>query len=74
MQVLCPGDRVRLISMPTDPDPIPVGSLGTVVSVRQPSMGQHHWHQVEVDWDNGRKRMLSIPPDRVEVLPDERKA
>jgi hypothetical protein len=27
------------------------------------------WQQVEVAWDNGRKLMLSMPDDCVEVVP-----
>ena len=58
-----PGDRIRLIEM-DDPDPVPVGSRGTVVAIYQHS----DWLQVDVDWDNGRGLMLTVPPDRVEVL------
>ncbi len=58
------GDRVRLLSMADDPDPIPAGTAGTVVCVYP--VGD--WTQVDVDWDDGRSLMLSIPPDQVEVL------
>lgn len=58
------GDRVRLISMPEDPHPIAVGELGTVQRVRD--FGD--WSQVEVDWDNGRTLMLTIPDDCVAVV------
>ena len=58
------GDRVRLVSMVDDPDPIPAGATGTVARVYPHS----DWTQVDVDWDNGRSLMLSIPPDRIEVL------
>lgn len=58
------GDRVRLLSMTDDPDPIPAGTNGTVVGVSP----QSDWTQVDVDWDNGRSLMLSIPPDRVAVI------
>jgi hypothetical protein len=58
------GDRIRLVSMPQDPDPIPVGSLGTVVAVRD----QREWTQVDVDWDNGRTLMLTIPDDCVSIV------
>ena len=58
------GDRIRLVSMPQDPDPIPFGSLGTVVEVYE----HCDWIQVEVDWDNGRKLMLSLPEDRVAIV------
>lgn len=62
---LKPRDRIRLISMPSDPAPIPVGTLGTVVGV-YPQQG---WTQVDVDWECNRSLMLSIPPDQVEIVP-----
>lgn len=58
------GDRIRLISMPMDPDPIPVGSLGTVLRVHN----HGDWSQVEVAWDSGRTLMLTMPDDCVEVV------
>jgi hypothetical protein len=61
-----PGDRIRLVAMPDDPNPIPPGAVGTVTAVRQ----HGPWAQVDVDWDNGRKLMLVVPPDEVEVIPD----
>jgi len=59
------GDRIRLISMPEDPDPVPVGTLGVVLRV----IDYREWQQVEVAWDNGRKLMLSLPEDCIELLP-----
>jgi hypothetical protein len=61
---LQPSDRIRLVSMPNDPDPIPVGSLGTVRSVHQ----HGDWSQVDVAWDNGRQLMLCLPGDVVAVV------
>ncbi|XZE55938.1 DUF4314 domain-containing protein [Planctomycetaceae bacterium SH139] len=58
------GDRVRLVSMADDPDPIPAGATGTVARVYPHS----DWTQIDVAWDNGRSLMLSIPPDVVQVL------
>tara|TARA_R110002049_G_scaffold4601_1_gene31667 strand:+ start:54716 stop:54940 length:225 start_codon:yes stop_codon:yes gene_type:complete len=58
------GDRIRLISMTNDPDPIPAGTTGTVAGVDP----QSDWLQVDVEWDNGRSLMLSIPPDLVESI------
>ena len=58
------GDRIRLISMNDDPDPIPAGTIGSVVGVYP----HGDWTQVDVDWEGGRSLMLSIPPDRVEKL------
>jgi hypothetical protein len=63
-----PGDRIRLVAMPDDPDPIPPGATGTVTSVHPHGSGPNRWFQVLVDWDNDRKLMLSIPPDQFEVL------
>ena len=58
------GDRIRLIHMPEDPDPIPYGSLGTIHAIHL----HHGWTQVEVDWDNGRRLMLSLPDDVIEIV------
>ena len=58
------GDRIRLIAIPEDPDPIPPGTTGTVTAVRNYGT----WSQVDVDWDNGRKLMLAVPPDQFEIL------
>jgi hypothetical protein len=60
-----PGDRIRLISMPQDPNPIPVGETGTVQRIVPVDRS---WDQVYVKWDNGRTLMLCIPPDVVEVV------
>ncbi len=64
-----PGDRIRLVAMPDDPEPIPLGSTGTVTAVRQHCT----WSQADVAWDNGRTLMLSAPPDQFEVLPGDGK-
>jgi len=64
-----PGDRIRLLAMTDDPDPIPLGTTGTVISVRQ--LGS--WSQVDVKWDNGRTLMLVVPPDQFEVISGEAK-
>lgn len=63
------GDRVRLVSMTDDPDPIPAGTTGTVAGVYP----QNGWTQVDVDWDTGRSLMLSIPPDVVATIDDKTK-
>ena len=57
------GDRIRLLSM-DDPDPIPSGTIGTVVAVYP----QSDWTQVDVDWESGRSLMLSIPLDQVQRI------
>ena len=65
-----PGDRIRLVAMQDDPDPVRAGETGTVVSVGGPHRwGSRTWHQIDVDWDNGRTLMLASPPDEFEILP-----
>ena len=63
-----PGDRIRLLAMPNDPDPIPAGEVGTVVSVARHGEGRNARHQVDVNWDHGRSLMLALPPDRIEIM------
>jgi len=58
-----PGDRIRLLAMPDDPDPIPPGSMGSVTFVHPHGSGGDAWLQVGVDWDSGRTLMLTVPPD-----------
>ena len=63
------GDRIRLIAMPDEPDPVPAGTLGTVLGVCSFD-GPDAFHQIDVAWDNGRTLMLVTPPDRFEILSD----
>jgi hypothetical protein len=67
-QTLRIGDRIRLIEMPDDPDPIPVGEIGTVTGISHHEDGDDLWHQVDVEWDHGRALMLTLPPDRIEIF------
>jgi len=62
------GDRIRMVAMHDDPDPIPVGQVGTVVGVRRNGRGNDEWFQIDVSWDNGRMLMLVSPPDTFEIL------
>ena len=64
---LAEGDRIQLIRMDSDPDPIPAGTNGTVESINRLFWGQH---QVHVDWDNGRTLMLVLPHDKYRLLPE----
>lgn len=48
------GDRLRLLAMHDDPDPIQVGQLGTVVGVTRHGSGQAEWFQIDVSWLVGR--------------------
>lgn len=62
------GDRIRLLAMSDDPDPIQVGQLGTVVSASHHGGSDNAWHQIDVAWDGGRTLMLVSPPDRFEFI------
>lgn len=59
------GDRIELISMPEDPDPILPGTQGTITWVGPDFQDEP---QYAVAWDNGRTLGLA-PIDRVKVLP-----
>ena len=62
------GDHIRLIEMPNDPDPIPPGSEGVVVDVRDGPLAQ-----VVVKW-LGIKRSLALVPgvDHFEIIKSAR--
>lgn len=62
------GTRIRLLSMPDDPNPIAPGTTGVVTDIREVGFGRDRWLQIDVDWDNGRQLMLASPPDRFEVI------
>ena len=56
-----PGTRIRLIEMPNDLNPVPVGSCGTVLAVDDAG-------QLLMQWDNGRSLSLLPGVDNFEVL------
>lgn len=58
------GDRIALVEMPNDPDPIPVGTRGWVTEVVE-SGGE--CIQLWVNWDIDRSLCL-VPGDVVRVL------
>ena len=62
------GDRIRLVAMRDDPDPIQIGEVGTVTACRRNGSGQDAWNQIDVAWDNGRTLMLVSPPDEFEIV------
>ena len=54
------GDRIELIKMGEDPNPIEPGTKGTVNFI---GVGLPHTIQYGVKWDDGRKLLLCVPPD-----------
>ena len=58
------GDRIRLVSMLDDPDPIPAGTQGVVTEIHIHSS----WSQIEVSWETGRMLMVVSPPDQFEIV------
>ena len=64
MKTVRTGDRIRLINMPDDPDPIPAGSTGTVTRVTEGTLAQ-----IDVRWDDSRRSLSLVPGvDRFEVI------
>lgn len=62
------GDRIRLLAMPCDPDPIPPGATGTVQDVRPLRLGSRITTVISVAWDISRSLALVCPPDSFEVI------
>jgi len=62
------GDRVRMVFMPNDPDPIPAGTEGTVIDVQHIDWGHDKFSQVVMEWDNGRTLSCVCPPDFLEII------
>lgn len=56
------GDRIKLLFMGNDPDPVPAGTEGTVDHVCPIGGGET---QLGVSWDNGRTLNVILPEDRV---------
>lgn len=56
------GDRIELVSMENDPDPIAPGERGTIDYLGAVLQGQR---QIGVKWDSGRSLMLLLPMDKI---------
>ena len=64
-----PNDRIRLVHMGEDPEPVPAGSEGTVIDITELNFGdQRQQWQISVRWDNGRGLSCICPPDIVTVI------
>lgn len=64
------GDRIRLLAMDNDPEPVQDGLTGTVESIARHGRGKDTWFQIDVSWDNGRTLMLTVPPDQIAIIAD----
>ena len=62
------GDRVRVTGVMNDPNPLPVGTEGTVDWLGQ--WESELTKQIGVKWDNG-SRLILLPFDPFEVIPTE---
>ncbi len=62
------GDRVELVEMPDDPNPLPRGSKGSIEEINHVDFGREKFTQISVKWDNGRALMVCIPPDQIRVI------
>lgn len=62
------NDRVEVVRLDDPYDPIAPGTQGTVDYVNEVSLGDEHFIQVGVQWDNGRRLMACVPPDRLRLL------
>lgn len=63
------NDRVCLVHMGDDPDPIQPGTEGTVINVQALHFGADRpEYQILIRWDNGRSLSCICPPDIVRVL------
>jgi hypothetical protein len=66
-----PGDRIRLINMPDDPNPIEPNTKGTVIRIITiPSYSEDH---LSVKWDNGRGLQLIVGIDEFQVIEEDKK-
>jgi hypothetical protein len=62
------GDRVEMISMPDDPNPIEAGTQGIIEYINPVDLGTEKFTQIGVKWDSGRTLMVVIPPDQIRVI------
>jgi hypothetical protein len=65
-----PGDRIRLVKMDFDPNPVAVGALGTVRAVADIGVAGKVEFHIAVDWDDGRTLSLVCPEDKFEIVVD----
>ena len=64
------GDRIKMVQMGNDPNPVEPGVLGTVSGYRYPRTGTDAAGTVAhgVRWDDGRGLAIILPDDTVEIV------
>ncbi len=62
------GDRIELIRMEDDPDPIAPGTQGIVTSIQKFPGERGYPTHYEIDWDNGRALSIIVPPDEAKKI------
>lgn len=61
------GQRVELVRMDNDPNPVPIGSRGVIVAISESGDSRYHTH-VGVKWDNGRSLSVLLPLDEIRLV------
>lgn len=67
------GDRIQIVGvLPGDPDPVPVGSTGTVTNVSPwPRHPDHEPQaQISVAWDDSTRTLMVLLTDPWTPIPD----
>jgi len=61
------GDRIELVAMLDDPNPVRKGTRGTVreVMLEYPRYGET---VLAVDWDDGRTLSVFLPHDQIKLV------
>jgi hypothetical protein len=61
------GDRIELVAMPDDPNPVRKGTRGTVREVML-EYPRHDQTVLAVDWDDGRTLNVVLPLDQIKLV------
>ena len=61
------GDIIEMINMPDDPNPIPPGTKGMVVSYTSVGVPFDEDH-MDVNWENGRNLSVIVGVDEIKVV------
>ncbi|WP_113408509.1 DUF4314 domain-containing protein [Rhizobium sp. CNPSo 4062] len=62
------GDKVKLIHMPNDPNPVTRGSLGVITHISEAYPDEDVPLTYVVRWENGRTHNILVGIDEFELL------